>query len=51
MDAFAALMDGVGEGLSAKNRDRFTQNLAVFRRDLNNFAKSAATAVTVDFMS
>ena len=33
--AFTALMSGVNESLTAKNRDLFTQNLAVFRRDLN----------------
>ena len=33
---FTNLMNGVERVLSTKNRDRFTQNLAVFRRDLNN---------------
>ena len=33
-------MTGVEQQLSTKNRDKFTQNLAVFRRDLNTFAKS-----------
>ena len=37
---FENLMSGVEQQLSTKNRDKFTQNLAVFRRDLNTFAKS-----------
>jgi exportin-7 len=37
---FENLMTGVEQQLSTKNRDKFTQNLAVFRRDLNTFAKS-----------
>jgi hypothetical protein len=50
-EAFVALMDGVGDSLSAKNRDLFTQNLAVFRRDISNQPKSAAPApVTYEAM-
>ena len=37
---FENLMAGVEQQLSTKNRDKFTQNLAVFRRDLNTFAKT-----------
>lgn len=46
-EAFAALMDGVGDTLTAKNRDMFTQNLAVFRRDITNQPKSAAQQTTM----
>jgi hypothetical protein len=35
-------MADIEDNLSSRNRDRFTQNLAVFRRDVNNFAKSGA---------
>ncbi|XP_047411294.1 ran-binding protein 17 isoform X3 [Sciurus carolinensis] len=31
---FRTLMEGVEQNLSIKNRDRFTQNLSVFRRDM-----------------
>ncbi|KAM9694958.1 ran-binding protein 17 [Trichechus inunguis] len=31
---FRSLMEGVEQNLSVKNRDRFTQNLSVFRRDV-----------------
>ena len=45
-------MGDVGDTLAAKNRDLFTQNLAVFRRDVNNQPKSAAAGpVSVDYMS
>eukprot|EP00053_Salpingoeca_punica_P016645 m.158193 g.158193 ORF g.158193 m.158193 type:complete len:1075 (+) comp17011_c0_seq2:97-3321(+) len=40
MDCFTMLMEGVDSTLSSRNRDRFTQNLAIFRRDVNNFTKS-----------
>jgi exportin-7 len=30
---FEKLMDGVTRSLEARNRDRFTQNLTVFRHD------------------
>ena len=42
---FENLMTGVEQQLSTKNRDKFTQNLAVFRRDLNTFAKSPTSPV------
>ena len=35
-------MADIEDNLSSRNRDRFTQNLAVFRRDVNNFAKAGA---------
>ncbi|XP_060053128.1 ran-binding protein 17 isoform X2 [Erinaceus europaeus] len=31
---FQSLMEGVGQSLSVKNRDRFTQNLSIFRKDV-----------------
>ncbi|XP_074643906.1 exportin-7-like [Tubulanus polymorphus] len=39
---FEKLMEGIERSLLMKNRDRFTQNLSVFRRDMNNTLKSAA---------
>eukprot|EP00042_Codosiga_hollandica_P039830 m.336856 g.336856 ORF g.336856 m.336856 type:complete len:1074 (+) comp55707_c0_seq3:45-3266(+) len=55
-EACNSLMEGVGESLSAKNRDHFTQNLAVFRRDVNNLTKSAAAmdpvaTIRVEYMN
>jgi len=37
---FKALMEGVERNLLTKNRDRFTQNLSVFRRDINDAMKN-----------
>ncbi|CAL8141097.1 unnamed protein product [Orchesella dallaii] len=34
--AFEKLMKGIDRRLDVKNRDRFTQNLAIFRKDLND---------------
>ncbi|XP_064465819.1 exportin-7-B-like [Ornithodoros turicata] len=39
---FDALMDGIERNLLTKNRDRFTQNLSVFRRDINDSLKGPA---------
>nr|KAG5695795.1 hypothetical protein BaRGS_013393 [Batillaria attramentaria] len=36
---FQNLMDGIERSLLTKNRDRFTQNLSVFRRDVNDSLK------------
>ncbi|XP_028165355.1 exportin-7 isoform X14 [Ostrinia furnacalis] len=36
---FSALMAGVEPNLLTKNRDRFTQNLSIFRRDINDLLK------------
>lgn len=47
-DCFGKLMVDVEGTLSTKNRDKFTQNLAAFRRDINNFAKSAANVGAAD---
>lgn len=33
-------MDGVERNLLMKNRDRFTQNLSLFRRDINDSLKA-----------
>ncbi|XP_066129351.1 ran-binding protein 17 isoform X2 [Saccopteryx bilineata] len=37
---FSSLMEGVEQNLSVKNRDRFTQNLSVFRRDVAEALRS-----------
>nr|XP_054540745.1 ran-binding protein 17 isoform X5 [Pan troglodytes] len=37
---FRNLMEGVEQNLSVKNRDRFTQNLSVFRRDVAEALRS-----------
>ncbi|KAI9558642.1 hypothetical protein GHT06_015430 [Daphnia sinensis] len=36
---FDNLMDGIERNVTAKNRDRFTQNLSLFRRDVNESLK------------
>ena len=36
---FKNLMEGIERNLLTKNRDRFTQNLSVFRRDINDSLK------------
>ena len=36
MTWFDNLMEGIERNLLTKNRDRFTQNLSVFRRDIND---------------
>jgi len=36
---FENLMDGIERNVTAKNRDRFTQNLSLFRRDVNESLK------------
>jgi exportin-7 len=43
---FETLMDSIERNLLTKNRDRFTQNLAVFRRDINESLKGPNTATT-----
>merc|ERR1712183_666049 len=50
---FKNLMEGIERNLLTKNRDRFTQNLSVFRRDINDSLKGpnvAASATTVNDM-
>merc|ERR1712126_414114 len=45
------LMDGIKIDLSTRNRDRFTQNLSVFRRDINDSLKGPnVTTTTVNDM-
>ena len=39
---FKNLMEGIERNLLTKNRDRFTQNLSVFRRDINDSLKGTA---------
>ncbi|KAJ8705655.1 hypothetical protein PYW08_012701 [Mythimna loreyi] len=39
---FNGLMAGIEPNLLTKNRDRFTQNLSMFRRDINDLLKGAA---------
>ncbi|OXB77416.1 UNVERIFIED_CONTAM: hypothetical protein H355_012123 [Colinus virginianus] len=50
---FRSLMEGVEQNLSVKNRDRFTQNMSVFRRDVAEALRSegAADAGSLDMMS
>ncbi|CAH0403871.1 unnamed protein product [Chilo suppressalis] len=50
---FTALMAGIEPTLLTKNRDRFTQNLSIFRRDINDLLKGATvnTASVNDMMT
>ncbi|ELW66228.1 Ran-binding protein 17 [Tupaia chinensis] len=50
---FRNLMEGVEQNLSIKNRDRFTQNLSVFRRDVAEALRSDSSAelCRLDMMS
>lgn len=34
-------MNGIERSLSLKNRDKFTQNIATFRRDMNECLKTS----------
>lgn len=44
-------MDGIERNLLTKNRDRFTQNLSMFRRDINDSLKGPnMTAASVSDM-
>merc|ERR1712029_1224999 len=43
---FKNLMDGVERNLLTKNRDKFTQNLSVFRRDINDSLKGPNVTTT-----
>ncbi|XP_021371890.1 exportin-7-like [Mizuhopecten yessoensis] len=40
VQCFENLMNGIERSLLTKNRDRFTQNLSVFRRDVNDSLKA-----------
>ncbi|XP_064599682.1 exportin-7-like [Liolophura sinensis] len=44
MQCFENLMDGIERSLLTKNRDRFTQNLSLFRRDVNDSLKAPNTS-------
>ncbi|XP_026275321.1 exportin-7 isoform X1 [Frankliniella occidentalis] len=50
---FENLMDGIERNLLTKNRDRFTQNLSMFRRDINESLKgpNMVAAVVSDMMT
>lgn len=52
MTWFDSLMEGIERNLLTKNRDRFTQNLSVFRRDINDSLKgpNVTTATSVNEM-
>ncbi|XP_066968940.1 exportin-7 isoform X8 [Macrobrachium rosenbergii] len=41
---FDSLMEGIEPNLLTKNRDKFTQNLSVFRRDINDSLKGPVTS-------
>ncbi|CAH1784527.1 unnamed protein product, partial [Owenia fusiformis] len=41
---FESLMEGIERSLLVKNRDRFTQNLSVFRRDVSDSLKSLSNS-------
>ncbi|KAL3864345.1 hypothetical protein ACJMK2_006036 [Sinanodonta woodiana] len=43
VQCFESLMDGIERSLQTKNRDRFTQNLSLFRRDVNDSLKAAGS--------
>ncbi|XP_045456955.1 exportin-7-B [Melitaea cinxia] len=48
---FHGLMQGIEPNLLTKNRDRFTQNLSMFRRDINDLLKgSSVTSSSVNDM-
>ncbi|XP_026489379.1 exportin-7-A [Vanessa tameamea] len=50
---FNGLMQGIERNLLSKNRDRFTQNLSMFRRDINDLLKgsSVVTSSVNDMMT
>ncbi|XP_038045966.1 exportin-7-like isoform X1 [Patiria miniata] len=48
---FKNLMDGIEANLRSKNRDRFTQNLSVFRRDVNDSLKTTNNSSVVSSLS
>ncbi|XP_045506236.1 exportin-7 [Colias croceus] len=47
---FDQLMGGVERNLLTKNRDRFTQNLSMFRRDINDLLKGTSMGSSVNDM-
>lgn len=46
---FDNLMDGIQRNLQQRNRDNFTKNLSVFRRDINNSLKEAIPQVQLAY--
>lgn len=50
MQWFENLMDGIERNLMVKNRDRFTHNLSMFRRDINDSLKGPNTTASVSDM-
>uniref|UniRef100_A0A2K5NWS3 Exportin 7 n=1 Tax=Cercocebus atys TaxID=9531 RepID=A0A2K5NWS3_CERAT len=47
---FENLMEGIERNLLTKNRDRFTQNLSAFRREVNVFLKNSTYGVNSNDM-
>ncbi|KAJ8260590.1 hypothetical protein COCON_G00163130 [Conger conger] len=47
---FENLMEGIERNLLTKNRDRFTQNLSVFRREVNDSMKNSTYGVNSNEM-
>uniref|UniRef100_A0A674BTV4 Exportin 7 n=1 Tax=Salmo trutta TaxID=8032 RepID=A0A674BTV4_SALTR len=47
---FENLMEGIERNLLTKNRDRFTQNLSVFRREVNDSMKNSSYGVNSNDM-
>ncbi|GCB66498.1 hypothetical protein scyTo_0010106 [Scyliorhinus torazame] len=43
---FEKLMEGVEQNLLIKNRDRFTQNMSVFKRDVTEILRISTAANT-----
>ncbi|XP_052225839.1 exportin-7-like [Dreissena polymorpha] len=43
VQCFDGLMEGIERSLLTKNRDRFTQNLSLFRRDVNDSLKATGS--------
>uniref|UniRef100_A0A915KAD7 Uncharacterized protein n=1 Tax=Romanomermis culicivorax TaxID=13658 RepID=A0A915KAD7_ROMCU len=43
-NCFNSLMDGIERNLSSKNKDRFTQNVSIFRRDIMECLKGPLNA-------
>ena len=43
VNLFDMLMDGVERNLLTRSRDRFTQNLSLFRREINDSMKTSNT--------
>ncbi|KAB7504327.1 Exportin-7-A [Armadillidium nasatum] len=43
---FDNLMEGIEPNLLTKNRDKFTQNLSVFRRDINESLKAPISSAS-----